>query len=68
MTTLQKSFSSQSIDELLAEWNDPLGDRNVSEAEDLIHMLQVELAGKEEVIKTLSKDIVFYKKHWRESK
>ena len=47
---------------LLDEWSDPLGSRTMSDAEDLIHMLLVEIAGKEEVIKALEKDIQYYKR------
>ena len=46
---------------LLDEWSDPLGARTMSDAEDLIHMLLVEIAGKEEVIKALETDIQYYK-------
>ena len=46
---------------LLDEWSDPLGSRTMSDAEDLIHMLLVEIAGKEEVIKALETDIQYYK-------
>jgi len=66
MTILQKSFNTQSLDELLAEWNDPLGYRDVSSAEELIDQLQIELAGKEEIIKALSKDIQYYRKDWKD--
>jgi len=66
MTVLQKSFTSQTIDDLLAEWNDPYGSRTVGDAEDLISALQIELAGKEEVIKMLHKDVAFYKRYQTE--
>jgi len=66
MSVLQKSFTSQSLDELLAEWNDPLGSRTVSDAEDLISALQIELAGKEEIIKVLQGDVAFYKRYQTE--
>ena len=46
---------------LLDEWSDPLGSRTMSDAEDLIHMLLVEIAGKEEIIKALETDIQYYK-------
>lgn len=66
MAVIQKSFYRETLDEMLAEWNDPLGDRSVSEAENLINALQIELAGKEEVIKELSKDIQYYRKDWKD--
>lgn len=66
MTTIQKSFHKSTLDELIAEWNDPYGCRDVSSAEDLIHMLLVEIAGKEEVIKELTKDIQYYRKDWKD--
>ena len=46
---------------LLDDWSDPTGSRTMSDAEDLIHMLLVEIAGKEEVIKALETDIQYYK-------
>ena len=54
------------INKLLKDWNDPLGARTMGEAEDLIHALQVELAGKEFVIKELEKDVAFYKRYQAE--
>lgn len=52
------------LTQLLAEWNDPLGARTMSDAEDLIHELQVELAGKESVVKTAQDDKRFYRDAW----
>ena len=52
---------SEKLEELLADWSDPLGARTMSDAEDLIDALRVELAGKEEVIKVLEADIQYYK-------
>jgi hypothetical protein len=49
------------LEELLKDWNDPLGARTMSDAEDLIDALQIELAGKESVIKSLRDDIQYYK-------
>jgi len=66
MTVLQKSFTSQTLDDLLAEWNDPYGARTVSDAEDLISAFQIELAGKEELIKVLHDDVAFYKRYQTE--
>lgn len=39
------------ITEMLNDWNDPHGARTMSDAEKLIDALQIELAGKESVIK-----------------
>jgi len=66
MSVLQKSFQSQTLDELLAEWDDPYGARTVNDAEDLIDRLRIELAGKEEVMKALEKDIQYYRKDWKD--
>ena len=49
------------LDRLLKEWRDPLAANTFTDAEDLIHMLLVEIAGKEEVIKSLETDIQYYK-------
>lgn len=49
------------LDRLLEEWRDPLGANTMSDAEDLIHMLMVELAGKESIIESLEADIQYYK-------
>lgn len=54
------------LEELLAEWSDPLGVREMSDAEELIDLLRSELAGKEEVIKALHEDIRYYRKDWKE--
>ena len=42
---------------LLNQWSDKQCARTMSDAEDLIHMLLVEIAGKEEVIKVLETNI-----------
>ena len=52
---------SETLERLLAEWRDPLGANTFSDAEDLIHMLMVELAGKDAVIEQLMTDIQYYK-------
>ena len=44
------------LTKLLEEWDDPLGYHDVNTAEDIIHRLRVELAGKEAVIKMLRDD------------
>ncbi|MCP4101998.1 MAG: hypothetical protein GY750_11295 [Lentisphaerae bacterium] len=56
----------QTLNELLTEWNDPLGARTMSDAEYLIDKLIIELAGKEEVIKELEKDIKYFRKDWKD--
>ena len=58
---------NNTLDKLLNEWNDPLGSRTMSDAEDLIHMLLVDLAGKDAVIEELTKDVQFYKKRYAQS-
>jgi len=55
---------SETLERLLAEWRDPLSANTFSDAEDLIHILLLELAGKEEVIKALTDDIRYYRKDW----
>jgi len=52
---------NEKLSEMLMEWNDPLGARTMSEAEDLIHELQVEIGGKSGLIKALKDDLEYYK-------
>ena len=61
------------VDELLKDWKDRQyihthedGQENERLAEELIHMLLVEIEGKKEVIKELKKDIQYHKtkNHW----
>lgn len=66
MTVIQKSFYKPTLDEAIAEWQDPYLPNDMSDAEDLIHMLIVEIAGKEEAIKELTKDIQYYRKDWKD--
>ena len=49
------------LERLLEEWRDPLSANTFSDAEDLIHMLMVEMAGKEAIIESLEADIQYYK-------
>ena len=58
--------NNQPLRQLLIEWNDVLGARTVDDAEVLISMLQIELAGKEEVIKALTEDIKYYRKDYND--
>ena len=53
---------NETLEQLLRKWGDPLTTNTFSDAEDLIHMLLLELAAKEEVIKALESDIKYYKK------
>ena len=58
--------NNQPLRQLLIEWNDVLGARTVDDAEVLISMLKIELAGKEEVIKALTEDIKYYRKDYND--
>ena len=49
------------LKEMLIDWNDPLGYRTVPDAEDLICELQIEIGGKDELIKTLKDELKYYK-------
>ena len=53
--------SYERLVELLADWNDPLGARTMSDAEDLILELQIEIGGKEGLINTLQDDLKYFK-------
>jgi len=57
---------SETLEELLKDWRDPLSAHTVQDAEDIIHMLMVEIAGKESVIKQLTEDIRYYRKDWKD--
>ena len=54
------------LKQLLKDWGDPLCARTMSDAEELIDALQIELAGKEAVIEELKKDVAFYKRYQTE--
>lgn len=47
---------------LLRDWNDPYGDRNVPDAEELVNALVCELSAKDSVIELLKTDIEYHKK------
>ncbi len=47
------------LKQLLAEWHDPYDAHTLPDAEDLIDALEIELAGKEAVIKHLLHRIEF---------
>jgi len=49
---------NEKLKNMLKEWNDILGDRTMSEAEDLINELQIEISGKESLIEALKDDLV----------
>ena len=63
---IPKNSNQLLLDELLKDWRDPLSAHEVKDAEDIIHMLLVELAGKDAVISSLAADIAYYKtrNHW----
>jgi len=46
-------MSRERLEELLKDWNDTLAVHDVQDAEEIIHLLQIELAGKEAVIRCL---------------
>ena len=61
------------LEKLLKEWNEKSSNplirphRTMSDAEALINVLQVELAGKEEVIRVLNSRVEEYRLwHWRD--
>lgn len=49
------------LKEMLTEWSDPLGSRTMTDAEDLIHALQVEIGGMSGLIRALEDDLRHYK-------
>ena len=57
---------NNTLKEMLSDWHDPLGAHTMSDAEDLIHALEVELSGKEAVIAALHEDIKYYRKDWKD--
>lgn len=54
------------LEQALREWDDPYAVHEVQDAEEIIHALRVELAGKEAVIKSLHEDISYYRKDWKD--
>lgn len=54
------------LDGMLTNWNDRPGLRTAKDAEDLIHVLQLELAGKEGLIKVLQDDLRYYRNDWND--
>jgi hypothetical protein len=54
------------IDELMKGWNYPYKSRTMVNASELINLLQIELAGKDAVIKALHEDIAWYRKDKRD--
>lgn len=57
---------TDTLNQLLADWSDPLSAHTLPEAEDLIHMLLVEIAGKEAIIKELRDDLKFYRSDYKD--
>ena len=52
---------SKKLEQMLKDWNDPWGAQTLSDAADLIDELQIELGGKDGLIKTLREDLEYYK-------
>ena len=47
------------LEQALRQWDHPDNEHEMDEAEDIIHMLRVELAGKEAAIKDMHEDIKY---------
>jgi hypothetical protein len=43
-----------------------IAEHELQEAEEIIHALRVEIAGKNSVIKALHEDIAYYRKDWKD--
>ena len=54
------------LEQALRQWDDPYGVHELQEAEEIIHALRVEIAGKESVIKALHEDLSYYRKDWKD--
>ena len=54
------------LEQALREWDNPYAAHELPEAEDIIHALRVEIAGKESVIKALREDLSYYRKDWKD--
>ena len=50
------------LEQALRQWDDPYAAHELQEAEEIIHALRVEVAGKESVIKALHADLSYYRK------
>ena len=54
------------LEQVLRQWDDPYAAHELQEAEEIIHALRVEIAGKESVIKALHEDLNYYRKDWKD--
>ena len=54
------------LEQALRQWDDPYAVHELQEAEEIIHALRVEIAGKEAVIDTLHEDLSYYRKDWKD--
>lgn len=54
------------LEQALRQWDDPYEAHELQDAEEIIHALRVELAGKEAVIKALHEDIREYRRDWKD--
>ena len=54
------------LEQALRQWDDLYGVHELQEAEEIIHALRVEIAGKESVIKALHEDLSYYRKDWKD--
>ena len=52
---------NEKLEQMLKDWNDPCGAQTLSDATDLINELQIELGGKDGLIKALREDLEYYK-------
>jgi len=53
---------SELLGELLKDWHDELAVLDIYDAEKIIHLLEIELAGKNAVIAALHDDLGYYRK------
>ena len=54
------------LEQMLKQWNDPHEIHDIQDAEEIIHALQVELAGKNSLIDMLHDDMSYYRKDWKD--
>ena len=50
------------LEHALRQWDDPYAVHELQEAEEIIHALRMDVAGKEAVINALHEDLSYYRK------
>ena len=49
---------------MLVDWNDPLGARTMSDAEELVHEMEAEMAAQGIVVNVLTRELQYYREEY----